>query len=92
MAFIEYVLVALLGSAGAAAPAATPGGGASTPVFNADSIAQPDGGVGGGYFQKKPGKEPRHDSEVKTSHRRHHKGRHHRHPRSLESGKKATRQ
>jgi len=52
MAYLEYILLALLGPTGASAPAGTPGG-ASTPILNADSITQPNGAVSG-YSQKKP--------------------------------------
>jgi len=52
MAYLEYILLALLGSTGAAAPAGTPGG-ESTPILNSDAITQPNGAVSG-YSQKKP--------------------------------------
>jgi hypothetical protein len=52
MAYLEYILLALLGSTGVAAPAATPGD-SSTSALNADAITQPNGAVSE-YSQKKP--------------------------------------
>ena len=44
MAFFQYVLLALLGSAGAATPGVTPAD-PSTRTVNADAISQPRGGT-----------------------------------------------
>ena len=50
MAFVEYVLLAVLGSTGAAASGGTPSS-PSTRTFDADAIAQPSGGAADeGYF------------------------------------------
>ena len=44
MAFVEYLLLAVLGSTGAAASGGTPSS-PSTRTFDADAIAQPSGGA-----------------------------------------------
>jgi hypothetical protein len=50
VAFVEYILVALLGSVGAAAPGGS-NSGSSVRTFDADAIAQPSGGAAGeGYL------------------------------------------
>ena len=50
MPFAEYILLALLGSTGAAAPGVTPSS-PSIRTLDADAIAQPSGGAAGeGYF------------------------------------------
>jgi hypothetical protein len=86
MAFLKYVLVGLLGSTAAAAPVVTPDGG-SAPTFNAESIVQPNGGIAGEYFQKKPHKEEGTTPPAKSQARRHHRRGHRRHHRT--EGKKA---
>jgi hypothetical protein len=93
MALLEYILVALLGSTGAAAPGGTRDGG-SAPTFNAESIVQPNGGVAGEYFQKKPGKDEGTTPPAKSHARRRHHRTHHRrgHRSTADSGKKATKQ
>lgn len=92
MAFLKYVLVGLLGSTAAAAPGVTAEGG-SAPTFNAESIVQPNGGIAGEYFQKKPHKEEGTTPPAKSQARRHHRRGHRRHHRSTaDSGKKATKQ
>ena len=87
MPFIEYMLLAILGSAPAT-------GGTSASTFTADAVSQPSGGTAGdpmGLFgQKKPttGKKPLEHSKTSRRHHRkfgsdyteasrHHKGRHH---------------
>ena len=90
MAFLEYMLLALLGSA-----SATPGVASGTPstrTFTADAVTQPSGGTEGLLGQKKPGE----DKEAGTgrkgrSHARRHHRKGHRHGKVYESGKKATR-
>ena len=81
MPFVEYMLLAILGSAGAAAPGATPGG-PSTRTFTADAITQPIGGTEGeGYFNAgisllaqagggTTGKKPAHHLESRRHHSR----------------------
>jgi hypothetical protein len=73
MPFLEYMLLALLGSAGTG-PAGTP-----TRTFTADAVTQPSGGTEG-LGQKKPGegKEAgtgrKGRSHARRHHRRGHKG------------------
>jgi hypothetical protein len=93
MAFLEYMLLALLGSAGVAAPGATSGV-PLTRTFTADAVTQPSGGAEGllgqatgGSTDKQAGtgRKGRHHLEARRRHRRGH-----RHGKVYESGKKAT--
>ena len=85
MPFLEYALLALLGSAGAAGPGEAPNG-PSTRILTADTVSQPSGGTGF-VGQKKP---RYHEKVTKTGrrHRRHRRG--HRPKLAADSGKKAT--
>jgi hypothetical protein len=89
MPFLEYMLLALLGSAGAATPSEAP-----TRTFTADAVTQPSGGTedllaqatgGSPGKQAGTGRKGRHHAEARRHHRRGH-----RHPKVYESGKKAT--
>ena len=88
MAFLEYMLLALLGSASAATPGATP-----SRSFTADAVTQPSGGAEGLLGQAtggSPGKQAGTGRKGRSHARRHHR-RGHRHGKVYESGKKATR-
>ena len=98
MAFLEYMLVALLGTAGAAAPGGTPGS-PLTRNFTADAVTQPGGGTegllgqdtGGTTTKKNPSVHPfwrpgyygRRHVQARRSHKGHTHGK-------VYSGKKAT--
>jgi hypothetical protein len=91
MPFVEYMLLALLGS-GAAIPGETPGG-PSPRTFTADAVTQPSGGIEGLLGQAtggSPGKQAGtgRKGRVHTSARHHRRG--HRRGKVYESGKKAT--
>jgi hypothetical protein len=76
MPFFEYVLVALLGSAGAAVPAVTPGD-ASMRTLTADIVTQPSGGTEGllgGSADKSRKHYRRGTGNRKHYHRRHRHG------------------
>ena len=95
MAFLEYMLVALLGSAGAAAPGGTPGE-PSTRTFTADAVTQPSGGTEGLLGQATGGSTDKQagtgrKGRVHLEARRHHR-RGHRHGKVITSGKKATKE
>jgi hypothetical protein len=94
MAFLEYMLLALLGSAGAAAPGGTPGG-SLTRTFTADAVTQPSGGTEGLIVQATGGSTDKQAGTGRkgrrhTEARRRHHRRGHRHGKVYESGKKAT--
>ena len=78
MAFLEYMLLALLGTAGAATPGGTP-----ARTFTADAVTQPSGGTEVLLTQDTP---PKKSSRHREARRRH---RGHRHGKDL-TGKKAT--
>jgi hypothetical protein len=88
MPFLEYVLIALLGSAGAAVPGGTPGG-ASTRILTADIVTQPGGGTEGLPGQATGGSSDKQaGTGRKGRHRTHYRrGKGHR---AFDSGKKAT--
>ena len=80
MPIIEYMLLALLGSASAATPAGTPAG-PLTRTLTADAVTQPSGGTedllgqatgGSPGKQAGPGKKGRH-VEARRHHRRGHR-------------------
>jgi hypothetical protein len=98
MPVFEYVLLALLGSAGAAAPETTPGNPAMRTIA-ADAITQPNGGAEGNSSLGagiglpgqatggSPGKQAGTGRKGKTHFaRRHRRG--HRHTRTATTGKK----
>jgi hypothetical protein len=64
MAFLEYMLLALLGSA-SATPAGTP-----TRTFTADALTQPSGGTEGLIGQDTPPKKSSRHREARRHHRR----------------------
>jgi hypothetical protein len=84
MAFLEYMLAALLGTAGVASAGGTPGG-SLTRSFTADAVTQPDGGTEGllgqdtgGTTSKttrgthpfwRPGYYGRHHAQARRSHK-----------------------
>jgi hypothetical protein len=81
MPFFKYVLLAILGSAGAAAPAVTPGE-PSPRTLTAEAITQPTGGTEGLFGQAtggSPGKQAgtgrkgRVHTRSRRGHRRHHR-------------------
>lgn len=92
MPFVEYILLAFLGSTGAAAPGVTPSS-PSIPTLGADAIVQPSGGSGS--FQDTGGDKSKitRSESGKKAHKfesaRHHR-KHHRRRRVAASGKKAT--
>jgi hypothetical protein len=91
MPFIEYMLVALLGSG--AAIAGETSSSPSPQTFNADAVTQPSGGTEGLLAQAtggSPGKQAGtgRKGRVHTSTRHHRRG--HRRGKVYESGKKAT--
>jgi hypothetical protein len=76
MAFLEYILVVLLGSAGTANPGATP-----TWAFTADAVTQPSGGTEGVLVQAtggSPGKQAGTGRKGRSHARRHHRTGHRR--------------
>jgi hypothetical protein len=100
MAFLEYMLLALLGSAGAAAPGGTP----VVPVartFSADAVTQPTGGTEGegisvlgqctgrGIF-KTSGASGKKSTNPQAARKHYRRG--HRHAKVTTSGKKATKE
>ena len=92
MQFLEYMLLALLGSAGAATPGGTPGS-PSMRTIPADAVSQPSGGTGelpgqatGGSTDKQAGTGRK---GVRHAARKHYKNRH-RHSKLTTGGKKGT--
>lgn len=78
MPFFEYVLVALLGSAGAAVPTVTPGD-ASMRTLTADIVTQPSGGTEGatgGTTKIATGNKSRKHYRRGTGNRKHYHRRH----------------
>ena len=96
MAFIEYILLALIGSTGAAAPGAAPARGPAR-TLDAGALSQPRGGAMGDISEsvfpnKNTGSKTTSGKKAtKTSARRHHRRRPHQR-RAADSGKKATKQ
>jgi hypothetical protein len=92
MSFFKYALVALLGSAGAATPGATPGS-PSMRTVPADAVSQPSGGTGeslgqatGGSTDKHAGTGRKGRSHLEARRRHHRRG--HRHSKLTSGGKK----
>jgi hypothetical protein len=89
MPVFEYVLVALLGAAGAATPAEMPGG-SSMRTLTADIVTQPNGGAEGLLGQAtggSPGKQAGTGRKGRRHTRRH---RRRRHTKVTETGKKPS--
>jgi len=69
MPFFEYVLLALIGSAGVAGPA-------PSTTLRPEAITQPNGGALSTNTQETPKKEDSRRSKTTAKHGRHHKHRH----------------
>jgi hypothetical protein len=72
MPIIEYMLLALLGSAGAATPGGTPGG-PFTRTFTADSVTQPSGGTEGLLGEADTGRKGRRHLKATREHWKNHR-------------------
>jgi hypothetical protein len=88
MPVFEYVLIALLGAAGTATPAETPGG-SSMRTLTADIVTQPNGGTEG-FLAQATGGSPGKQTGTGRKGRSHRRHRRHRHTKVTATGKKAS--